>query len=96
MSQTNRHHISVSGDSFSGSRFARRTVIFPKSIGTAVGFLNPGDKPKTRGAMLNGKFQVYWVSSHRSPSGVKYNRLLRLRRRLFMSNEQASQVNGGH
>lgn len=88
MSQTNCNHISVTGHGLSDSRFARCTRVLPHSIKTAVRFLKPKANPKTRGRMIDGQFRVYWVSSHRSRSGVKYNRLLRLRRRLFINREQ--------
>lgn len=94
MSQTNRHHLSVHGDTLSASRFARCTEILPHSIQTAVNFLSPYKAPKPKGAMMDGKFQVYWASSHRTPQGVKYRRLMRLRRRLFINREQGGRVNG--
>jgi len=86
--QTNCNHISVTGHNLSDSRFARFNGVFPNSIKTAVGFLQPGAHQKTSGGMIDGKFRVYWVSSHRSPAGVKYNRLMCLRRRLFINREQ--------
>lgn len=93
MNQTNRHHLSTNGDTLSASRFARCTEMLPHSIQTAVSFLSPHQKPKTKGAMMDGRFRVYWVSSHKSPQGVKYRRLLRLRRRLFINREQGGRVN---
>lgn len=38
--------------------------------------------------MISGKLRVCLVSGHRSRSGVKFNRLMRLRRRLFINREQ--------
>lgn len=93
MTQTNCNHICTNGDNSSASRFARCTEILPYTIQTAVSFLSPYQAPKFRGAMMDGKFQVYSVSSHKSPQGVKYNRLLRLRRRLFINREQGGRVN---
>lgn len=70
------------------SRFARCHEVLPYTIQTAVNFLTPL-KPVPRGGMDDGKFRVYWASTHRSPGGVRYNRLLRLRRRLHTQRPQS-------
>jgi hypothetical protein len=93
MSLHNRHHLSTNGGNSSASRFARHAEILPHSIQTAVSFLSPYQGSKPRGAMMDGKFRVYWANTHRSAQGVKYNRLLRLRRRLFINREQGGRVN---
>ena len=66
------------------SRFARHTEILPYTVQTAINFLPLDRSPKFKGAMMGGKFQVYSVSKHRSRAGVKYNRLLRFRRRVLL------------
>lgn len=94
MNQTNRHHLFISGDNSSGSRFARCHELLPFTVQTAVSFLSPHQPSKPKGAMMDGKFRVYWASTHRSPQGVKCNRLMRLRRRLFINREQGGRMNG--
>jgi hypothetical protein len=65
------------------SRFARYYERLPYTIGKAVGFIRAGHEWKPKGRMIDGKFQVYYESAHLSKSGVQYNRLMRLRRRLL-------------
>lgn len=93
MTQTNRHHLFISGDNSSSSRFARNYDPLPFTVQTAVNFLSQYQPSNPKGAMMDGKFRVYWASTHRSPQGVKYNRLMRLRRRLLINREQGGRVN---
>ncbi|WP_328186957.1 hypothetical protein [Marinobacter sp. OP 3.4] len=67
------------------NRFARCTEIMPYTLRVATSFLprEPFKESRTRGAMIDGKFRVYTVSGHCSRSGVKFNRLLRFRRRVL-------------
>lgn len=37
---------------------------------------------KRKARMIDGRLRTVWTSMHLTPIGVKYNRLLRLRRRL--------------
>jgi hypothetical protein len=48
---------------------------------TLRGFLGP-PRLKFKGRIVNGRWQEYTECQSKSPRGVRYNRLLRLRRRL--------------
>ncbi len=60
----------------------RHNEMLPYSVRTASRFLTLS-RPKMRAKMIDGKLCRYSPCQSRSRSGVKYNRLMRLRRRLL-------------
>lgn len=54
----------------------------PYTYQTMRDFLDFDRPPRWRGRIINGRWEPYTACGSRTPEGARYNRLLRLRRRL--------------